>query len=372
MNEPVVVRRVDSAADLNRFIDFPYRLHRGDPIWVAPLRMDVRTLLSRTKNPFFQRAEADYFLAERNGTVVGRIAATHNRAHNEFHDDQVGFFGFFECIDDQAVANALFERAAAWLRERDLDTMRGPASFSTNDECGLLVEGFEHPPTVLNPHNPRYYQGLIERARFQGSKDLLLYQSVSTELPERLGRAAARVAKRMQITLRCLDKKRFYEEVDRIKPLYNQAWEKNWGFVPMTDAEIDHLAKQLKPVVDPNLVVFAEREGQPIGFAAAIPDMNVALKANPSGRLFPGILKVLWRARGISRLRILLLGVIKEFRGTGAAELMYHHIWTTGVGSGYYWGEAGWVLEDNLAMNKGLEFMGFKQYKRLRMYDRPL
>ncbi|MDH5550648.1 MAG: N-acetyltransferase, partial [Gemmatimonadota bacterium] len=245
-------------------------------------------------------------------------------------------------------------------------------SFSTNDECGLLVEGFEHPPTVLNPHNPPYYQQLVEGAGFRKSKDLMLYQSTGTELPERLGRVAARVAHRMQITLRCLDMKRFYEEVERIKPLYNQAWEKNWGFVPMTDAEIDHLAKQLKPIVDPNLVVFAERNGEPIGFAAAIPDMNVALKANPSGRLFPGILKVLWRARRISRLRILLLGVIKEFRGAGAAELMYHHIWTTGVGRGYNWGEGGWVLEDNTPMNKGLEFMGFEVYKRLRMYDRPL
>jgi GNAT superfamily N-acetyltransferase len=372
LSDPAVVRRVERAADLDRFIALPYRLHRGDPTWVAPLRMDVRTLLSRTKNPFFQRAEADYFLAERGGKVVGRIAAIHNRAHNEFHDDTVGFFGFFECGDDQAVTNALFERTAAWLKERGLDTMRGPASFSTNDECGLLVEGFEHPPTVLNPHNPPYYQQLVEGAGFRKSKDLMLYQSTGTELPERLGRVAARVAHRMRITLRCLDMKRFYEEVERIKPLYNQAWEKNWGFVPMTDAEIDHLAKQLKPIVDPNLVVFAERNGQPIGFAAAIPDMNVALKANPSGRLFPGILKVLWRARRISRLRILLLGVIKEFRGAGAAELMYHHIWTTGVGRGYNWGEGGWVLEDNAPMNKGLEFMGFEVYKRLRMYDRLL
>jgi GNAT superfamily N-acetyltransferase len=334
--------------------------------------MDVRTMLNRKKNPFFHRAEAEYFLAERGGTVVGRTAAIHNRAHNDFHDDHVGFFGFFECENDQQVANALFEAAATWLRAHGLDTMRGPASFSTNDECGLLVDGFDTPPTILNPHNPRYYVTLIEAAGFTKAKDMFQYQALSSVLPDRLKRAAQMVQKRFQITLRSIDMKRFREEVDRIKTMYNSAWEKNWGFVPMTDEEIDHLATQLKPVVVPDLIVFAERKGKPIGFAAAIPDMNVALKANPSGRLFPGIFKILWKKRAIDRTRILLLGVVKEFRGRGAAELMYHWIWEKGTALGYDWGEAGWILEDNTAMNKGLQFMGFEPYKRLRLYDRTL
>lgn len=372
MNNPALVRRVESAHDLERFIGFPYRLHRGDPCWVPPLRMDIRNQLSRDKNPFFGHAAAEYYLAERAGEVVGRIAAIHNRAHNEFHDDRVGFFGFFECVDDPQVAMDLFDQAAAWLKARGLDTMRGPASFSTNDECGLLVEGFESPPTVLNPHNPPYYVDLVERAGFQKAMDLWQYQTVSTVLPDRLERAAQKVAKRLNVTLRPLDMKHFKTEVDQIKPLYNGAWEKNWGFVPMSDPEIDHLAKQLKPIVVPDLVVFAEREGKPIGFAAAIPDMNVALKANPSGRLFPGILKVLWHARKITRLRILLLGVLKEYRGKGIAELMYQWIWKHGVAHGFAWGEAGWILEDNTPMNRGLEFMGFEKYKTLRMYDRLL
>lgn len=373
MSPQPVARPVESARDLKRFIAFPYGLHRGDPIWVPPLRMDVRTMLSREKNPFFKHGEAEYFLTEgAGGTVTGRIAAIHNRAHNEFHEDRVGFFGFFECVNDQAVADALFEAAATWLRERGLTTMRGPASFSTNDECGLVVEGFDTPPTVLNPHNPRYYVDLVERAGFTKAMDLHQFQSVTDALPERLIRAAQLIAKRKGITLRPLDKKRFFEEVDRIKPIYNAAWEKNWGFVPMTDDEIDHLAKQLKPVLVPELVVFAEREGETIGFAAALPDLNVALKRNPSGRLFPGILKILWASRKISRLRILLLGLLPEYRNTGADALMYHWIWDKGTARGFNWGEAGWILEDNAPMANALERLGFEMYKTLRMYDRDL
>jgi len=387
----VEVRPVRTAADLRRFIALPYDLHRGDPLWVPPLRMDVATLLSRKKNPFFAHAEAEYYLAVRRygGTavrglfptyrregrrweVVGRIAAIHNHAHNAFHNDRVGFFGFFECVDDQTVADALFRAAAAWLTPRGLDTMRGPASFSTNDECGLLVEGFDAPPTLLNPHNPPYYVGLVERAGFAKSMDLFQYQSRDPQMPERLLRGARLLAERKKIRLRPLNLKRFDQEVELIKQVYNSAWEKNWGFVPMTDAEIDHLAKQLKPVVVPDLVVFCEQEDRVIGFAAALPDLNVALKRNPSGRLFPGILKVLWAARKVRRIRILLLGLLKDYRMTGADALMYHWIWEKGYARGHRWAEAGWILEDNTAMINGLRRMGFAAYKTLRFYDRPL
>lgn len=337
--------------------------------------MDIRTLLSKTNNPFFEHAEAEYFLAERRGEgdpLVGRIAAIHNYAHNEFHDDRVGFYGFFESIDDQAVADALFEAAAAWLRHRGLTSMRGPVSFSTNDECGLVVDGVDTPPVILNPHNPAYYVGLTERAGFTKAKDLILYQSTTPTLPERLMKGARLVAERKKLTVRHLDMKRFAEEVDRIKHIYNRAWEKNWGFVPMTDAEVDHLAKQLKPVVVPELVVFVERGDDLVGFAAAIPDMNVALKNNPSGRLFPGILKILWAARKITRVRILLLGLVKEFRKSGADALMIHWIWEHGRAKGYDWAESGWILEDNAPMNNAMRRVGFDPYKTLRLYDRPL
>ena len=340
------------------------------------MRMDMRKLLSRRKNPFFQHAEAEYFLAERRGgrgaEVVGRIAAIHNRGHNEFHEDTVGFYGFFESINDQSVADSLFHAAANWLKQRGLTVMRGPVSFSTNDECGLLIDGFDLPPAVLTPYTPPHYVDLTERAGFTKARDLFLYHSVNDQLPERLIRGAKLIAKRKKITLRPIDMKRFSEEVELIKKVYNSAWERNWGFIPMTEAEIDHLAKDLKPVIVPELVVFAEREGELIGFAVALPDLNVALKTNPSGRLFPGILKILWKARKITRLRVMLLGVVPEYRGYGADALMYHWIWDKGYALGYRWAEAGWILEDNAAMNNGLLRMGFEHYKTLRLFDRPL
>jgi GNAT superfamily N-acetyltransferase len=335
--------------------------------------MDVRKLLSKEKNPFFKHAEVQHFLAERERDgVVGRITAIHNRRHNEFHDDSVGFFGFFDCIDNQAAANPLFDAAAQWLKQRGLGTMRGPASFSTNDECGLLVEGFDTPATILNPHNPRYYMDLIEDAGFSKSMDLYQFQTVSPQIPERLVRAAQLIMKRKKITLRSLNMKRFAEEIEKIKQIYNAAWEDNWGFIPMTNEEIDHMAQDLKPVVVPELVVFVEREGEPIGFAAALPDLGVALRSNPSGRLFPGIIKVLWQSRKIKRIRIFLLGLLEEYRNTGADALMYHWIWEKAYGLGYRWAEAGWILENNTAMKNGLVRMGFDPYKTLRFYDRSL
>ena len=363
---------VSNGRDLERFIGFPYEHYRGDPLWVPQLRMDVRTMLSPGKNPFFQHAEAQYFLARLDGRIVGRIAAIKNDAHNQTWSDKVGFYGFFESIDDQRVANALWDAAAAWLKNRGFDTMRGPMSPSVNDECGLLVEGFDTPPTLMMPHNRPYYVGLHDRYGFVKAKDLIAYEGEGDGPPERYVRIAQRVADRGGITLRGLNMKRFTQEVDLVKALYNKAWEKNWGFVPLTEAEIDHLAKQLKPIVVPDLVVFAERAGEVVGFGVALPDLNVALKHNPSGRLFPGILKVLWHSRKLHRARVLLLGVIPEFRGRGIDALMYDWIWTHGAKLGFTWGEGGWILEDNAPMNNGALALGFRPYKTYRIYDKAL
>jgi len=353
------------------FVALPYRLHRSDPSWVPPLRRDVRSLLSPRANPFFEHAAAEFFLARRDGQVVGRIAAIHNRLHNEFQRDAVGFFGFFESEDDAAAAAALFDAAAGWLRARGLRVMRGPASFSTNDECGLLVDGFGAPPTVMMPHNPQRYVGLVEGSGFAKAKDLLVYRTAVRPPPERLT-GLERLEECLGVTTRRLEMSRFAAEVDVVKRLYNAAWARNWGFVPMTDREIDHLARQLKPVVVPELVVFAEREGRAVGFGVTLPDLNVALKRNRSGRFFPGILKVLWAARHIKRLRVLLLGTLPEWRGTGVDALLYRRLWEEGHRRGYEWAEAGWILEDNHAMRNGLTRMGFEVYKTYRMYDRPL
>jgi len=350
-----------------------------DPLWVPPLRRDVALLLSRKKNPFFEHAEAEYFLAERGGTVVGRIAAIENRLHNEIHHDRVGFFGFFESVPDQGVAGALLDAAAAWLSSRGFDTMRGPTSFSVNDESGLLVDGFDTPPVLMMPHNPPYYLQLVERAGLTTTKNLLVYQhgdpgGNTPPVPERLTRASELICRRLGITLRPLRMRDFSAEVDRVKELYNQAWEKNWGFVPMTDHEIDHLAAQFKPVVVPDLVPFVERDGRVIGFALALPDLNTVFRRHRSGRLFPAILEVLWalKTRRLHRCRIALLGVLPEYRGKGIDAVLYHWIWTKGARLGYGWGEAGWILEDNAAMNAGLTKMGFTVYKTYRLFDRPL
>jgi GNAT superfamily N-acetyltransferase len=342
------------------------------------LRRDVAALLSRTKNPFFEHAEAEYFVADRGSDVVGRIAAISNRLHNETHGDRVGFFGFFESVDDQEVADALFETAAAWCRERSHDVLRGPTSFSVNDECGLLVQGFETPPALMMPYNPAYYIGLLERAGFVKAKDLWVYQGGSEEryvpVPERLARATELIRQRQGITLRSLNMGDFQGEVERIKELYNSAWEKNWGFVPMTEHEIDHLAEQFKPVVIPELVPMAEKDGKLIGFGIALPDLNVIFRKNRSGRLFPVIFRLLWalKMKRIRRARILLLGVVPGFQGKGVDAMLYHWIWTRSGERGIYWGEAGWILEDNPAMNAGLEKMTFKVYKTYRLYDRKL
>ncbi len=359
-------------SDLEAFIGLPYVLHAQDPCWAPPLRRDARLLVDPAQSPFYEHATRELFLARRGGRVVGRIAAIDDRLHREVHGDNTGFFGFFECVDDAEVARALLAAAAGWLRARDLALMRGPVNPSLNDEAGMLVDGFDTPAVIMMPHNPRYYPPLVEAAGLRKAKDLLAFQNTHTALPERLIAATDVVLKRYGVSCRAIDMRRFDEEVVQIKKLYNLAWQKNWGNVPLTDHEINLLAKQLEPIVVPELVVFAEREGEPIGFAAAVPDLNVALRTNPSGRFFPGILKVLWAARRITRLRVLLLGVLGDWHGKGVDALLYRQIWEQGWKKGYRWAEAGWILEDNQPMVNGLERLGFERYKTYRIYERPL
>jgi GNAT superfamily N-acetyltransferase len=291
----------------------------------------------------------------------------------------VGFFGFFECINDFTVAAPLLDAAAAWLRLRGLDTIRGPMSFSVNDECGLLISGFDAPNTLMMPHNPPYYLPLIETAGFTKARDLICLQGGShvapIPAPERTVRAVELILKRYGLRIRMLNMQRFNEEVELVKQLYNACWEKNWGFVPMTDAEIDHLAASFKPVVIPELVPFVEREdGTPVGFGLALPDLNQALVNNRSGAMFPAALTMLWKLRRkqITRARILLLGILPEWRGKGIDAALYHWIWTRAGERNMGWGEAGWLLEENHAIIQGLAKAGFAPYKTYRVLDRPL
>jgi GNAT superfamily N-acetyltransferase len=371
----VGVTPVKSPADFAAFIELPYGLYAGVQTWVPPLRRDVAHMLELS-HPFYQHAQRELFLArDASGTVVGRIAAIKNDAHNQQHHDRVGFFGFFESVRDPVVARALFQAAAAWLAERGLNVMRGPVSPSINDEVGLLVDGFEWAPVVMMPYNPPYYAELIEQAGFVKAKDVIAYRHTSKEgLPERVVRMADALAKRHKITVRPLDVKQFDKEVDRVRMLYNTCWEANWGAVAMTDAEFADLAKQLKPVVVPELVAFGEIDGELAGFALALPDLNVALK-RMGGRLLPfGWVKALWYGRdgAVPGLRVLTLGVLPQHRRTGVAELMYLAIIRNGLKRGMTYGESSWILEDNALMRQSIEKIGGVAYKTYRIYDKPI
>lgn len=360
-------------ADLRAFIDLPFRLYRDDALWVPPLKRDVAHMLS-PKHPFYQHAEMQLFLArDAAGHVVGRIAAIKNDAHTAQHHDRVGFFGFFETVRDPAVATALLDATAAWLRERGLTVMRGPASPSINDEFGLLVDGFEWPPVLMMPHNPSWYVELLEGYGFAKAKDLIAYRHLAEQgVPERVARIADVLARRHKIVVRRLDMSQFQREVDRVRTLYNAAWEANWGAVPMTDAEFADLAKQFKPVVVPDYVLFVEVDGELAGFTLALPDLNVVLK-RLNGRLFPfGWAKALWYSRSVRRIRILTLGVLPQFRRTGAADLLYLALIRAGYARGITFGESGWVLEDNHLMRQAIEKAGGVGYKTYRVYDKAI
>jgi len=361
--------------DLRSFVDLPYRIHRTLEHWVPPLRRDVEFLLHTSKNPFYEHGEVQSFLAERTegaaARVVGRISAIENHAHNAFHQDKVGFFGLFECEEDPEAAAGLFDAAAAWLATRNLDVLRGPVNLSTNDDCGLLIRGFHRPPAVLMPFHPPYYERLVEGAGFAKAKDLLAFYYAG-EIPETLARAAERVARRNRARTRSLDMSRFLAEVDAIRDLYNSAWERNWGFVPMTKHEIDHMAKELRAVIAPSIVRIAEVRGEPVGFALALPDLNQVLM-HLGGRMGPwGLCKFLWHRRRVNGLRVLTLGIKEGYRASGIDVLMYHDLFREGFAIGIDRGEFSWVLEDNLAMARPLERIGATADRVYRLYDRPI
>jgi GNAT superfamily N-acetyltransferase len=368
----VDVAPVTGRSDRRAFIELPFRLYRGDPYWVPPLRRDVAHLLSPS-HPFHQHAQVELFLArDAGGRIVGRIAAVKNDAHLAQHHDGAGFFGFFECQRDPQISAALFDAAARWLTARGLTVMRGPASFSLNEECGLLVRGFDSAPYVMMPHNPPWYEELIEQYGFVKAKDLIAYFHDLESLPDRVARLGDRLAERHQITIRSLDMKHFADEVGRVRMIYNAAWSANWGNVAMTDAEFADLAKQLKPVVMPDLVLFAAVRGELAGFALALPDLNVALR-HMNGRLLPiGWALGLWYGRKIRTARVLTLGVLPAFRRTGAADLLYLQMVKNCFAHGIHSGESSWILEDNMLMRQAIERIGATAYKTYRLYDKPI
>ncbi len=330
--------------------------------------------LNPGKNPFFLHAEVQHFIAVKDGRDVGRIAAIRNRIHEELHQEPVGFFGFFESSDDAEVAGALLDAAADWLREQGLKTIRGPLSYDTNDVSGMLVGPFDSPPSVMMAYNREYLPRLTEGAGFLKAKDLLAFVLDSSGLPDRIARLSNRVKKREGIVLRLFDKKRFLDEVRTIQEIYNQAWEKNWGFVPMNSEEIHYKADELKQIVDPEFVYFAEVKGETVGFGMALPDANQALRGIRSGRLFPtGLFRIMLAWRKINAVRVIILGTIPEYRNRGLEVLFYRELFDAAYRRGMSYGECSWILEDNEPMIKGMAALGSSEpSKRYRVYDRAL
>lgn len=370
---PLSVAPERTRADRKAFLELPYRLHRGTPGWVPPLRVDEAFLGDRRKNPFFAHAEVEHFLARRGGRVVGRIAAIENRRHDEFHGERVGFFGRFDVEPDPEAANALVAAARAWVAGRGLPTMRGPVSYSSNELIGVLVDGFHRPPAVGMPWNRPDYDALLLGAGLRKAKDLLAYWvPTSAPLPERVTRIARRTLDRQGYLVRTLDLKRWHAELDALLGLYNRCWERNWGFVPMTEAEFRHAAKGLRMIVDPRIFLFVEKPaGTPVGFVGVVPDVNEIL-GDLDGRLFPfGLLKLLARRKRITGSRIMLLGVVPEARGRGVDAALMVDVFERARAAGYRGGEGSWILEDNVRMRTDLESLGATVTATYRVYETP-
>jgi GNAT superfamily N-acetyltransferase len=312
----------------------------------------------------------EMFLAERDGSVAGRIAAVLNHNHNREHNENLGFFGFFECLDDQETANALLDAVHAWLKAKGVSAVRGPASPSVNDEYGLLVDGFDKPPAILMPYNPPYYAKLLEQYGFTKAKDLYaFYLHQDRVFSEKMVRVAEAVKKRAGLVFRSLNMKDFDNEKKKIHHLYTRGWERNWGEVPLTDDEFEYMAKDLKSIVDPEVVVIAESKGKPVGFGLSLPDLNQVLKDNRRGWLIPAVIRLLLFRKRINYARVIILGVLPEYLNAGIGGVLFYETGRRLTARGYYHGEASWVLEDNTMMTRGAELMNGTKDKTYRIYQ---
>lgn len=363
---------VDSSHRRRQFVGLPYSLYSDDPNFVPLLNRDEHRRFDPRHNPFLDHASISCWLAEDDSGVVGRIAAIDDRLHNDVHRESVTWFGFFEARD-AAVASRLMHEVATHAAAKGSAFVRGPVNPSMHEAAGLLVEGFDDPPCVLMPYNPPSYAGFIEDAGYAKVKDLFAWElDLTRPLPERVTRIADRVRDRHNILIRCVDMKRFDAELDVLKHIYRAAWADNWGFVPPTDAEIRQLAVDLRPVADADLVLFAEMNGEPVGCAVSIPDLNQVLK-RMNGRLLPfGVWHFLRRRSIVTRGRMLMLGVLPKVRRIGLYPLLIAEARARGVRAGLTRAEVGWTLEDNTAINAGIEAAGGRRYKTYRVYEKRI
>jgi GNAT superfamily N-acetyltransferase len=375
------VERVAGRADLAAFVELPFTLYCDDPNWVPPLRAEVRKLLDQRRHPFYdggREAERELFLARDGRRVVGRVAAILNHAHNRVHGENIGFFGFFETVDRPEVAGALLGAVEDWAAEHGLAAVRGPANPSTNYECGLLVDGFDRPPVLMMTYNPPWYASLVEGAGYAKAKDLYAYISpvhdASLDRLKKLGERAIR--RNPGLTTRSADLKQFDREVALIKRLYNAAWEKNWGFIPVSDAEFDALAGELKGLVNPDLVRIAFIDDEPVGFILTVPDWNPVLadlEGSPWRHPIRLVRHLLFtKAESLEGIRLILLGMREGYRNRGIDSLLFANGIEIATAAGYRWCEYSWILEDNELTKRAVRLMGGELYKVYRMYDKAL
>ena len=371
------VSEVTSRRERNALIKFPWRIYANDPAWVPPLIIERKAFLNRRRHPFYQHGDAALFLARRDGEIVGRIMASDDPNYISLHQSNVGCFGLFECINDGDVATALFEGAARWLRKRGRSEMMGPIDYSTNYVCGLLIDGFQFPPTILTAHNPPYYRHLIESCAFTKAKDWYAWWFADpAKATTHLRRLAARFRRRCPAVIRPANLKNIRDESRRLRQIYNQAWEKNWGFVPFTEAEIEFMTKELKPLLVPEFAWIAEIGNEPVGFTLCLPDINVALQ-KIDGRLtrfgLPiGLIKLLLYKRRIRKGRLIALGVVEKYRRAGIAEMLVLRVIEETMVKRGMTGELSMTLEDNFMINRFLEAIGAQRYKTYRIYSKSI
>lgn len=378
-SDGIEVRPVRGRADLRRFLDVPFALYRDDAAWVAPLYLERREHLDPRKNPYFRHAEAELFVAYRQGRPVGRISAQVDQLRLERHADSTGQFGFIEAPDDAAVFEALFAAAGQWVSDRGMSRMQGPFDFSINEQMGLLVDGFDRPPAIMMGHARPYYARRIEEQGFAGVKDVYAYDYDATRpLPRAMAAMVERAKASGDLELRGLSKRHLKRDLDFIVAIFNDAWSSNWGFVPMTEAEIDALGRNLKLLVGENYVAIANWKGRPAAMAVSLPDLNAAI-ADLRGRLLPlGWARLLWRvfARPPRSVRMPLMGVLREHQGNaiGAALSLaaIERVRAAHAARGVTRAELSWILEDNLPMRRMIEALGGVPYKTYRIYERGL
>ncbi len=373
----IKVTQVASKAERDAFIKFPWRIYKDDPAWVPPLLLERKEFLDRKKHPFFEHGDAALFLARANGEIVGRIMASDDPNYNAYHRSNVGCFGLFDCVNDPAVAAALFEAAANWLRARGRDEIMGPIDYSTNYVCGLLVEGFTFPPTLLTAHNPPYYAALIEGLGFAKVMDFYAWWFAEpARAATRLRRIAASFEKRQTARIRQGNLKDFRAEAGRLREIYNDAWKENWGFVPFTEKEFEFMAKELKQLVVPEFTLIAEVGDEPVGFILCVPDINVAFR-RINGRLTScgipiGLAKLLYYKSRLRTARLIALGVKPKYRRGGIAEMLVLRIIEDAMIKRGFTGELSMTLENNHLINRFLTAIGAKKYKTYRIYQRAL